>query len=140
MSATVTLTITLGKLRGKDFTFTRPGKQLIGPAEGCDVRFPSDGEHLTISRFHCLLEVDPAGARLWDFDSRNGTYVNGQRLRPGDGPAPAARQGGLPGCALKDGDEIRLGDVVLRVQITAGEAEPGQVKAAAKPPALPNGR
>jgi pSer/pThr/pTyr-binding forkhead associated (FHA) protein len=126
------LTITTGKLRGKDFTITRPGKRLVGRAEGCDVRFPSDREHLTISRLHCLLEVDPAGARLWDFDSRNGTYVNGQRIRPGDPPAPAAREADLPGCVLKDGDEIRLGDAVLRVQITAGEAEPGQVEAAAE--------
>ena len=132
MSATVTLTIITGKLRGKDFTFSRPGQRLIGRAEGCDVRFPSDGEHLTISRFHCLLEVDPAGARLWDFDSRNGTYVNGQRIRPGDRPAPAAREADLPGCALKDGDEIRLGDAVLRVQITAREAEPGHVEVAAE--------
>jgi pSer/pThr/pTyr-binding forkhead associated (FHA) protein len=73
---------------------------------------------------------------LWDFDSRNGTYVNGQRIRPGDRPAPAAREADLPGCALKDGDEIRVGDAVLRVQITAGEAEPGHVEAAAEASSL----
>jgi pSer/pThr/pTyr-binding forkhead associated (FHA) protein len=106
-----------------------PGKRLIGRAEGCDVRFPNDWEHLTISRLHCLLDVTPAGARLWDFASRNGTFVNGRRLEPGDWPpAPAAPEADWPGCVLKDGDEIRVGDAVLRVQITAaapgGDGEP----------------
>jgi pSer/pThr/pTyr-binding forkhead associated (FHA) protein len=132
MSAAVTLTITTGKLRGKGFTFTRPGMRLIGRAEGCDVRFPSDREHLTIARFHCLLEVEPTGVWLWDFNNANGTCVNGQRIRPGERPPPAAREADLPGCALKDGDEVRLGDAVLRVQIAAGEAEPGHAEAAAE--------
>jgi predicted component of type VI protein secretion system len=121
MSATVTLTITAGKLRGKDYTFARPGKRLIGRVEGCDVRFPSDWEYLTISRLHCLLDVVAAGARLWDFGSRNGTYVNGALLTPCDWPPPAEEKD-RGGRLLADGDEIRVGDVVLRVHIEgAGE-------------------
>jgi pSer/pThr/pTyr-binding forkhead associated (FHA) protein len=144
MSATVTLTITTGKFRGKDFTFARPGKRLIGRAEGCDVRFPSDGEHLTISRLHCLLDVAPTGVRLWDFDSRNGTHVNGERVTPCDWPPPAGEKnrGGRP---LADGDEIRVGDVVLRVHIEpVGEAEHteeccrGEPPCAAQAPPMPS--
>jgi pSer/pThr/pTyr-binding forkhead associated (FHA) protein len=124
MSATVTLTVTVGKLKGKDFTFARPGKRLIGRAEGCDVRFPSDWEHLNISRLHCLLDVDPPHARVWDVGSRNGTYVNGKRIGPGESP-PGAKpeEGNVPGCSLEDGDQIRVGDVVIQVHIAPAEAD-----------------
>jgi pSer/pThr/pTyr-binding forkhead associated (FHA) protein len=125
MSQTITLTVLAGKLRGKDYTFARPGKRLVGRAEGCDVRFPNDWEHLTISRLHCLLEVTPSEARLWDVGSRNGTYVNGRRIGPGRWP-PAAEVADedLEGRVLADGDEIRVGPAVLRVHIADGDAEP----------------
>jgi pSer/pThr/pTyr-binding forkhead associated (FHA) protein len=31
-----------------------------------------------ISRYHCLLDINPPDIRIRDFDSLNGTYVNGE--------------------------------------------------------------
>jgi pSer/pThr/pTyr-binding forkhead associated (FHA) protein len=130
MSHSITLTVTAGKLRGKDFTFARPGKRLVGRAEGCDVRFPNDWEHLTISRLHCLLDVTRTGARLCDVGSRNGTFVNGQRIGPGVWPPAADTPDEEPdGRPLADGDEIRVGPAVFRVHIDDGEPEPEHVEA-----------
>ena len=58
-----------------------------------------------ISRNHAQITVEQRRYQLIDLDSANGTLVNGQRLRP-SAPHP-----------LRDGDEIRMGQVVLRFDI-----------------------
>jgi pSer/pThr/pTyr-binding forkhead associated (FHA) protein len=118
MSATVKLTVTAGKLKGKEVSFGNVGRYLVGRAKGCDVRFPGDWEHSTISRLHCLFEVDPPELRVWDIGSRNGTFVNGKRIGPGAWPpAGDVDEGELPGCPLHDGDELRVGNVAFHVHI-----------------------
>ena len=37
----------------------------------------------TVSRFHCEIVIDAAGARVRDLESRNGTYVDGVRVSEG---------------------------------------------------------
>src|SRR5438046_10219277 len=37
----------------------------------------------SVSRRHCEVGRDPCGAWLRDLNSRNGTELNGQRLKPG---------------------------------------------------------
>lgn len=71
----------------------------------------------TLSRHHALLLRNPGGYILTDLRSSNGTYLNG---------VPVARP--VP---LRDGDEIRLGDVVLRFRcIRLGQdGETGHVAA-----------
>jgi DNA-binding winged helix-turn-helix (wHTH) protein len=73
-----------------------------------------DGEHLlgrdgdvavwlespTVSRHHARIRVSGGDAIIEDLGSRNGTYVRGERLMA---PSP-----------LTDGDEIRLGSVVVK--------------------------
>jgi pSer/pThr/pTyr-binding forkhead associated (FHA) protein len=59
-------------------------------------------EEITVSRCHALLLVQPQGVILMDLDSTNGTFVNGA-------PAPPDEQ-----VRLTDGDEIRMGRVVVR--------------------------
>jgi eukaryotic-like serine/threonine-protein kinase len=76
MSPRVTLTVTEGKLAGTEFVLDRPLAWLVGRAGDCQLRLPDDGEHLTVSRRHCLLVVDPPDVRVRDCGSRNGTYVN----------------------------------------------------------------
>ena len=56
-----------------------------------------------VSRYHAVIEQFGARFRLSDLKSDNGTFVNGQRL--------AANQSRL----LRDGDEIRLGKLVIHV-------------------------
>jgi pSer/pThr/pTyr-binding forkhead associated (FHA) protein len=53
---------------------------LIGRAAECQLRLSS----LNVSRRHCLLRVSPAEAWVTDLQSSNGTYVDGQRLVPGE--------------------------------------------------------
>lgn len=58
-------------------------------------------EHPNVSKFHAYLRREGAGWALVDARSLNGTWVNGERLAP-ERPV-----------ALKDGDEVRLGEGVF---------------------------
>jgi len=71
----------------------------VGRGEGCDVVL--DGE--TVSRLHCEIARFGTVYVLQDF-SRNGTYVNGQRVRQ---------------TQLQDGDQLRIGQNILLVQLTS---------------------
>jgi DNA-binding winged helix-turn-helix (wHTH) protein len=64
----------------------------------------------TVSRRHACIRVSAEGAVLEDLGSHNGTYVRGERVTE---PVP-----------LRDGDEIRLGSVVVTLRIgQAGETQ-----------------
>ena len=75
----------------------------------------------TVSRLHAVLEAFPAGWSLRDMGSRNGTFVNGQKLSGERVLAP--------------GDEVRIGRtrVVLR---GGGHREHTATEAAQPPPPL----
>jgi DNA-binding CsgD family transcriptional regulator len=69
------------------------GDQLtLGSADSNDLALPVDRK---LSRLHAVLQRYPAGWCVRDLGSRNGTYVNGQRI--------------WQDRALVDGDEIRAG-------------------------------
>lgn len=61
-----------------------------------------------ISRIHATLEHTEQGILLTDLGSRNGTFHNGDKLSPFDPQI------------LHDGDQVRLGKLMLRVEIQAG--------------------
>lgn len=65
---------------------------------------PYAGYRMGVSRRHAAIRPgDESGLDLWDLGSSNGTFLNGQRLsahRP---------------YRLRDGDEIRLGQMVVRI-------------------------
>ena len=71
------------------------GRHDIGRDPRASVRFDLP----SVSRFHARVTVADEGATIEDLGSKNGTLVRGQRL-------------GAP-TALHDGDEIRLGAVVI---------------------------
>jgi len=56
-------------------------------------------DNSTVSRHHARLVVAEDGATLEDLDSKNGTFVNGQRISE-----PTA---------VKDGDQIAVGEVQM---------------------------
>ncbi|MBD3306774.1 FHA domain-containing protein [candidate division KSB3 bacterium] len=58
---------------------------------------------LGVSRRHAAILVEDEALKVMDLGSANATYLNGQRL--------IARQARI----LRDGDEIRLGRLVMRV-------------------------
>jgi serine/threonine-protein kinase len=119
MSATVTLKVTQGKLAGQEFNYGGREVAVIGRGLDCNPKLPDDEAHRTISRNHCLLDINPPSIRIRDFGSLNGTFVNnvkiGQR-KTGDAPSQSATPD-FPEYDLKDADEIKLGDTVFKVVI-----------------------
>ena len=63
-----------------------------------------------VSRRHATLRVEGETAVIEDLGSRNGTFVNGDRV--GD-----ARR-------LREGDAVQVGATVLEVRSSRGETEP----------------
>ncbi|MCO1574659.1 protein kinase [Crossiella sp. SN42] len=98
MRTTVTLAVS-DSVREKQFTAA--GSCVVGRSLDCDLRI-GDGDK-RISRRHCLIEVDPPEARVRDLGSRNGTRVNGVAINGEQ--------------RLLHGDEIGIGDTVLRVSV-----------------------
>ena len=123
MPAKVTLTITQGEpgFVGKVYSYNERTTCIIGRDPECDPQIPDDEAHWIISRYHCLLDINPPDARVRDFGSLNGTYVNGQKIgqRDPNQSVEEAVQVNYPEHDLKDGDEIQLGQTVFRVGILA---------------------
>jgi pSer/pThr/pTyr-binding forkhead associated (FHA) protein len=120
MSATLTLTVTEGKLTGQKVTFSERGRYLVGRASCCHLRLPSDADHWTISRFHCILDIYPPDIRLLDMGSRNGTFLNGERVGQVGGESGESVPY-FPERLLHDGDEIRVGNITFRATIEESE-------------------
>jgi hypothetical protein len=64
---------------------------------------PYEGERPGVSRLHAKLKRESATIMVQDLGSRNGTFLNGERLVP------------YQPRVLRNGDELRLGHLVLRV-------------------------
>jgi len=103
----------------------KPGPELVplggdrvtvGKGPENDVVIASDG---TVSRLHAVLEMIGSGWCLRDLGSRNGTYVNGERI--------------FSERVLHPGDEIRVGQTRL-VYRAEGPAQPVTMTEAAQPP------
>lgn len=119
MPAKITLKVTHGKLKGQEFVFDERTSCILGRAKDCQPQVPDDEDHKTISRYHCLLDIDPPDIRVRDFGSLNGTCVNGKKIgQREDGKTPEeGRQQSFPEHDLKDGDELKLVDTTFRVGI-----------------------
>lgn len=66
---------------------------------------PYGGYQMGISRRHAVIRVRDRQLQFTDLGSRNGTYINGNKL-------PAQRT-----ATLHHGDEIRVGKIVLNVYV-----------------------
>jgi eukaryotic-like serine/threonine-protein kinase len=109
MPATITLTVTHGSLPRPAYVFAERTTCLVGRDAECDPQAPDDNEHRSISRLHCLLDINPPDLRIRDLGSLFGTFVNGVMI----GQREREEQRGkavFPEHDLKDGDEVRLGD------------------------------
>lgn len=92
----IKLIVASGKSAGRAIAAKR-SPLLIGRAEECDVRPLSED----VSRRHCAIHIGPADAWAEDLGSRNGTFVNGVRIKEKT--------------KLADGDLIRVGVLELKV-------------------------
>ena len=122
MAGTVSLVVTAGPIRGQRYDFSQHDTFLFGRAPECHARLAATDA--SASRHHFLLEVNPPRARLRDLGSLNGTHVNGVRhggRRAGESPEDAAARGTAE-VDLRDGDEVRVGATVIRVEVAAPPA------------------
>ena len=78
------------------------GELIVGRSSTCDLVL----DDAKASRQHARLRVDGSSASVEDLGSRNGTFVNGERVASAD---------------LRPGDEIRIGDMMLRLRGAAAD-------------------
>lgn len=119
MKPKIILTVTQGQLKGQSIIFEDRTTCIMGRASDCHPKLPDDENHRLVSRYHCLLDINPPQIRIRDFGSLNGTYINNILIgkRP-PGTTPEQAHGiPLPEHDLQDGDEIQLGDTLFQVII-----------------------
>src|SRR5207302_1754214 len=83
---------------GGAFAITSAAPLLIGRGDHAKLRL----DDIRVSRNHCQIELGPRGLDVVDQGSQNGTFLNGSLVMRSP---------------IKDGDELRLGDSVLRLQV-----------------------
>lgn len=122
MSSKITLTILAGSKRGEVFPFDKHDTLLFGRMDDAHICLPDDQQ---VSRHHFILEVNPPDARLRDLGSLNGTYVNkvkyGGREKH-ETPEEGAKRH-YPQVDLHEGDEIQVGQTVMRVGIEMSDSQ-----------------
>jgi len=79
------------------------GESVIGRDRACAIQMDAD----SVSRRHARLRVTPQGAWLEDLDSKNGTWVDGERIH-----------GAM---ALADGASFTLGSEAVRFELSGDE-------------------
>jgi hypothetical protein len=89
------------KPRNEDMIFGRRDPT-TGSAPEVDLT-PFAGYRMGVSRRHASLQMEAERLSLWDLGSSNGTFLNGNKLNPHQP------------YGLSDGDEVRLGQMVLKV-------------------------
>jgi WD40 repeat protein/serine/threonine protein kinase len=115
----VVLAVTEGSLKGQEYEFGDRTTCVIGRAKDCNLQLPNDEHHKTISRYHCLLDINPPAIRIRDLGSLHGTYVNGQiigRRLPNQTPEEVSQMS-FPEHDLTTGDEIKLGKTLFQVRV-----------------------
>jgi pSer/pThr/pTyr-binding forkhead associated (FHA) protein len=117
----ITVTMNEEEMPDKEFTFEEKTQCIIGRAHDCDIQVPPNLAHADVSRHHCLLEIDPPALSVRDLGSKNGTYVNGEMIgqRLAHEQPEDAQQEAFAGHELHDGDEIRIGHLILRIGIAS---------------------
>lgn len=120
MNTTLILKATAGDLQGQQYRFSNPSYCVMGRSRSCTLRLPGDA---TVSRQHCLVELDSEGVWIQDLGSLNGTFVNGekigQRETPRDGDATMIQPGRQ---CLRDGDLLRICNNVFAVKVVEESA------------------
>jgi len=94
----VKLVVVGGRHAGKEIPVTGP-QFLIGRGERCQLRPQSD----LVSREHCAIIIEEGSVLVRDLNSRNGTFVNDQRVE-------GSRK-------LHSGDRLKVGPLEFEVRL-----------------------
>ncbi|MBI3269712.1 MAG: SpoIIE family protein phosphatase [Planctomycetes bacterium] len=110
MPLTAMLAIKTGVLAGSVVSLG-PGQSLtIGRTEAAGLLILDR----KVSRVHCRLEFDGSACHLQDLGGQNGTFVNGARVKAH---------------TLASGDELRIGDTLIIVEVRDPQAAPRSQRA-----------
>lgn len=119
MTTMLILRALTGELRGQEFTITGPAHCVLGRSRSCTLRLPGDA---TVSRQHCMIELDKVGVWVQDLGSLNGTLINGerigQRIEHSEDDATLVQSSRQ---LLNDGDELRICNNIFAVVLTDSE-------------------
>ena len=110
MPAKVILLAVQGPIKGTKYRFDDQLLCMTGRAETCMLQLTGEAA-AGVSRQHCMFDVKPPHVTLFDLESRNGTYVNGQRITGEDHPEKIKSR------ELKSGDLIRIGGNVFEIKL-----------------------
>jgi pSer/pThr/pTyr-binding forkhead associated (FHA) protein len=112
--------LVVGRPTGPEMVPLEGDRLTVGRGPTNDVAFESDAK---VSRLHAVLDRYQSGWAIRDLGSRNGTYVNGERL--------------LAERVLRPGDEVNIGDSRLTYRLDeAADASLGATRVAEGPPEL----
>jgi len=108
----VKLIVVHGKHAGREIPILL-SKFFMGRAEDCQLRVHNE----QVSRHHCVVIIEEGYVAVRDFQSKNGTFVNGKRISDQT--------------ELKSGDRLQVGQIELEVRI--GVAGAGKAAAEVSP-------
>ncbi|MBF0538940.1 MAG: protein kinase [Nitrospirae bacterium] len=103
----VTLNLLEGPGAGRKLFFTEPDTFLVGRSKRAHLRLGPEADRY-LSRTHFILEIRATICIITDLNSTNGTLVNDKRIHRME---------------LFDGDLIRVGNTLIRVNIDEDETE-----------------
>jgi serine/threonine-protein kinase len=117
MPTKVTLKFSKGKRSGEELPpYDKKETLILGRQDDCNIVFPE----VTVSRYHCLLDIAPPSVIVRDFGSLNGTYLNGEKIgqRNAGMSIEEARKQKYNEFPMKPGDRLALGpDCEITVDI-----------------------
>lgn len=116
MAAALQITVQTGPHKNKRIWLRGPSRCLIGRAPECHVRLWGTERDRLISRHHCQLRFDPQALTLevHDFGSRNGTYLNGQKV---DNLETSLRDEASEDKAVSSCNVLTVGGTTLRLDV-----------------------
>lgn len=121
----VTLKVVGGKHNGREIKVVG-SEFIIGRSEGANLRPTSD----LVSRKHCGISIEKGEVVVEDFSSRNGTFINGERIsgrhvvRPGDRLRVGRLQFELVLDPSRSAKKDKVGSVVEAAARTAQSTKP----------------
>ncbi len=95
---TLELVVCQGEHPGRVFSIAEGERKTIGRAPECDIRLPDQG----VSRRHATIENLGQVLELFDLESANGSYINGELVQRG---------------SLGPGDRVALGPALLECRV-----------------------
>ena len=104
--------LVLGRPTGPEMITLQGDRLTIGRGPSNDLALEADSK---VSRLHAVMERYQSGWAIKDLGSRNGTFVNGERL--------------ITERVLRPGDEVSIGDTRLAYRLDEAPGAEGEEEA-----------